>query len=48
MIQCGCVGDNVSFLMTDNQIKSESFLEDLNNVLNSGEIPNMFEKDKEN
>ncbi len=35
--------------MTDTQIISEGFLEDINSVLNTGEIPNLFlpeDKDK--
>ena len=35
--------------MTDSQILTETFLEDLNNVLNTGEIPNLMlpeDKDK--
>ena len=28
------------------QIVQEEFLEDINNILNSGEVPNLFEKDE--
>ncbi len=30
------------FLFSDTQITNETFLEDINNILNSGEIPNLF------
>ena len=36
----------VTFLFTDVQIVKESFLEDINNLLNSGDIPNLYEPDE--
>jgi len=36
----------VSFLFTDEQIKDESFLEDISMVLNTGEVPNLFATDE--
>ncbi|XP_068400851.1 dynein axonemal heavy chain 7 isoform X4 [Eschrichtius robustus] len=34
------------FLFTDTQIKKESFLEDVSNLLNAGEVPNLFALDE--
>ncbi|XP_051998583.1 dynein axonemal heavy chain 7 [Xyrauchen texanus] len=34
------------FLFTDTQIKLESFLEDVSNLLNTGEVPNVFAVDE--
>lgn len=34
------------FLFSDTQIKDEAFVEDINNLLNSGEVPNMFPSDE--
>ena len=34
------------FLFSDTQIKMEAFVEDLNNLLNTGEIPNLFPYDE--
>lgn len=36
------------FLFTDTQIKEENFLEDIGNLLNTGEVPNMFPIDEKN
>ncbi|BFI30788.1 dynein axonemal heavy chain [Marchantia polymorpha subsp. ruderalis] len=33
------------FLFDDTQIVQETFLEDINNILSSGEVPNLFNKD---
>lgn len=33
-----------SFIFTDLQIAFESFLEDINNLINTGEVPNLFTK----
>jgi len=38
----GGKGQPTSFIFTDNSIKEEAFLEDINNILNTGEVPNIF------
>ncbi|CAF3110570.1 unnamed protein product [Rotaria sp. Silwood2] len=45
--QTGPNNQNTVFLFTDNQIVVEEFLEDINNILNSGEVPNLFDKQDE-
>eukprot|EP00756_Hemistasia_phaeocysticola_P022945 Hpha_TRINITY_DN15865_c4_g10::TRINITY_DN15865_c4_g10_i1::g.188383::m.188383/K10408/DNAH; dynein heavy chain, axonemal len=42
LLEAGCSGKHVVFLFADTQIVKESFLEDINNVLNVGEIPNIY------
>ncbi|XP_059580544.1 dynein axonemal heavy chain 6 isoform X2 [Alligator mississippiensis] len=42
----GVEDKDMVFLFTDTQIVVEEFLEDVNNILNSGEVPNLFEKDE--
>ena len=39
-------GKTMVFLITDTQIKEESFLEDIDNLLNTGEVPNLFATDE--
>lgn len=41
----GVEGKPVVFLLTDTQISKESFLEDVNNLLNTGDVPGMFAAD---
>lgn len=38
----GAKGLSTVFLFTDSQIKQEGFVEDINNLLNTCEVPNLF------
>lgn len=42
MKSAGIEGLGISFVMTDTQIIDESFVENLNNLLNTGEIQNVM------
>ncbi|CAF0708408.1 unnamed protein product [Brachionus calyciflorus] len=42
----GAQGQPTVFLITDSQIKDESFLEDIDSLLNTGEVPNLFAADE--
>ncbi|KAL0600023.1 Dynein heavy chain 7, axonemal [Plecturocebus cupreus] len=42
----GMKGQKTVFLITDTQIKEETFLEDIDCVLNTGEVPNIFAADE--
>ena len=43
LLRAGKEGKPTVFLFTDSQIVKESFLEDINNILNSGEVPNIWD-----
>lgn len=45
-VQAGIEGKCTVFLFSDTQIVCESFLEDINNMLNSGDVPGMFAQDE--
>ncbi|CAK6435519.1 unnamed protein product [Pipistrellus nathusii] len=47
LIKAGMQNMPITFLFSDTQIKNESFLEDINNVLNSGDIPNLYNLDEQ-
>lgn len=42
----GGEGKQIMFLFSDSQITDEAFLEDVNNMLNTGEVPNLFPADE--
>ena len=44
--EAGANGKPCVFLFSDSQIKEESYVEDINNLLNSGEVPNLFPYDE--
>lgn len=46
MKNAGVKGQKMVFLLTDAQIKDEAFLEDVDSILNTGEVPNIFAVDE--
>ena len=42
----GCENKPLVFLFADTQIKEESFIEDISNLLNTGDVPNLFANDE--
>ncbi|XP_076467002.1 dynein axonemal heavy chain 1-like [Babylonia areolata] len=46
MMKAGVEAVPTVFLFSDTQIKSESFLEDINNILNAGDVPNIYSVDE--
>uniref|UniRef100_A0A7N6BTR8 Dynein axonemal heavy chain 7 n=1 Tax=Anabas testudineus TaxID=64144 RepID=A0A7N6BTR8_ANATE len=46
MVKAGIEGKSLVFLFTDSQIKDEGMLEDINMLLNTGDVPNIFAADE--
>nr|WAW84833.1 axonemal dynein heavy chain reconstructed 1 [Halisarca dujardinii] len=46
MMKAGGDGKPTIFLFSDNQIKDESFVEDINVILNTGDVPNLYAADE--
>ena len=46
LLKAGAEGKNTVFLFSDNQIKDESFVEDINMILNTGDVPNLYPSDE--
>ena len=46
LLKAGSEGKNTVFLFSDNQIKDESFVEDINMILNTGDVPNLYPSDE--
>ncbi|XP_019505362.1 PREDICTED: dynein heavy chain 3, axonemal [Hipposideros armiger] len=46
MLQVGVATKSTVFLFADNQIQDESFIEDINMLLNTGDVPNIFPADE--
>ena len=42
----GAEATSTVFMFSDSQIKTDGFVEDINNILNSGEVPNLFAPDE--
>jgi dynein heavy chain len=45
-MKAGSEGKQTVFLFADNQIKDESFMEDISMILNTGDVPNLFASDE--
>ena len=48
LMQCGVQGKPTTFLFWDTQIIDEQMLEDINNILNSGDVPSRYKRHRGN
>jgi dynein heavy chain 1 len=48
MKRAGCKGEKISFIFDESNILSVAFMERMNALLASGEIPGLFENDEYN
>ena len=46
LMSSGAENKKVVFLFSDTQVVQEGFLEDINNILNSGDVPNLYEPEE--
>ena len=46
LLMAGAEGKRTVFLFSDSQIKDESFVEDINMILNTGDVPNLYPSDE--
>ncbi|XP_076380686.1 dynein axonemal heavy chain 1-like [Megalopta genalis] len=46
MMKAGMKNELTVFLFSDTQVKNESMLEDLNSMLNNGDVPNVYQTDE--
>ena len=46
LLRAGCDGKPMVFLLNDGQIKDESFLEDISMLLNTGDVPNLYNSEE--
>ena len=44
--QAGINNKETTFVLVDTQVVEESFLEDINNILSSGEVPNLYKNEE--
>mmetsp|Transcript_46773 Transcript_46773/g.83798 ORF Transcript_46773/g.83798 Transcript_46773/m.83798 type:complete len:4084 (-) Transcript_46773:846-13097(-) len=45
LLDAGCLDKPLVFMLNDTQIANEQFIEDVNNILNTGEVPNLMQNE---